>query len=129
MAMTEDDPAGSNKVHLAVARFRLLAGDTSASLDEIVGCKARGYATAAVRMLEAEALMRLDRVAEAETALRWVLDSAAKAMIRGKIYLFSACLFLSCLVCYICVAHFVYCSIASTTTKRTDSVCARACVA
>ena len=93
MAMTEGDPAGSNKVHLAVARFRLLAGDTSASLDEIVGCKARGYATAAVRMLEAEALMRLDRVAEAGAALRWVLDSAAKAMIRGKIYLFSSCLF------------------------------------
>lgn len=91
MAMTEDDPTGSNKVHLAVARFRLLAGDTSASLDEIVGCKARGYATAAVRMLEAEALMRLDRVADAEAALRWVLDSAAMAMIRGKTYLFSFC--------------------------------------
>lgn len=107
MAMTEDDPAGSNKVHLAVARFRLLAGDTSASLDEIVGCKARGYATAAVRMLEAQALVRLDRVAEAETALRWVLDSAAKAMIRGKdlplfilsLFILSCVLHLRCSLC------------------------------
>ena len=36
-------------------------------------------------MLEAEAVMRLDRVTEAETALRWVLDGVATALVRGTL--------------------------------------------
>jgi hypothetical protein len=101
MAMTEHDPRGSNKVRLAMANFRLFVGNTSAALEAIEGCKARGYETAGVRMLEAEALMRLDRVAEAETALRWVLDGVATALVRGTLTPNQASLSIDLLPCSI----------------------------
>ena len=79
MAMTKDKPADANKVRLAVANFQLQVGNTSAALQQLEDCRSRGYETGGVRILEAEALIRLDRVAEAEAGLRWVLEGVKAA--------------------------------------------------